>query len=70
MENYTTEEQKIIDEINQMSHIEMCNLWRYAPLGHPYFNNTKPYVKIFEKRLFEHFGGFTAEISKEIGWKL
>ena len=64
----TAEEQNIIDKINQMGHLEMASLWRFAPSGHPYFDNTKPYAEVFKKRLFEHFGGFTPEISKELGW--
>ena len=65
-----TDKQRIeIDKINKMSHFEMCKLWRYAPAGHPYLDGTKPYFVIFEKRLFKHFGGFTPEISKQIGWQ-
>lgn len=64
----TKEEKEEIKIINQMSHYDMCNLWRNAPTGHRYFDNTKPYVEVFKKRLFNHFGGFTSEISKEIGW--
>jgi len=60
----------VIDKINNMSHIEMCRLWRFAPSGHPYFDSTQPYYKIFRARLYDHFGGFTPEISKEIGFKL
>jgi len=49
-----------------MSHREMASLWRHAPLGHIYFDDRKPYFKIFEKR-FKEFGGFTPELSKSIG---
>ena len=63
----TKEQQKIIDKINQMDHESMYSLWRFAPTGHPYFDNTLPYLKIFKERLFKHFGGFTPEISKSIG---
>jgi hypothetical protein len=65
---YTPEQQATIDRINQMGHEEMCSLWRFAKVGHPYFDKTLPYVKVFEERLFKHFGGFTPEISKSIGW--
>ena len=61
-------EKEEIEKINNMCHEEMCKLWRHAPSDHPYFNNTKPYAKIFEDRLFNHFGGFTTKISKKIGW--
>jgi hypothetical protein len=60
--------QQEIEKINNMSHEEMARLWRFAPAGHPYFDSTKPYFKVFEKRLFEHFGGFNPQISKKIGW--
>ena len=64
-----TKEQKVeIDKINSMEHESMCRLWRFAPSEHEWFDKTKPYSEIFRKRLFEHFGGFTPEISKSIGW--
>ncbi len=56
-----------IEKINKMSQLEMARLWRNAPIGHPYFDNTKPYCKIFKER-FEKLGGMTTEISKQIGW--
>ena len=58
--------QEIIDQINQLSHFEMCRLWRNAPSGHIYFDKVLPYFEIFNKRLFKHFGGFTPEISKKL----
>lgn len=67
-------DQSIVDQINSLSHYEMCSIWRFGlPKASPsephiYFDNTKPYSKIFQKRLFEHFGGFTREISKDLGW--
>jgi len=64
--SYTPEQQKTIDTINQMGHYEMCSLWRFALSGHPYFDKTLPYYKVFEERLFKHFGGFTPEISKAL----
>ena len=63
------EEQFVINEINKMSHLEMCKLWRQAPVGHEYFDSTLPYASVFQARLFNHFGGFTPEISKQIGWE-
>ena len=63
---YTPEQQATIDEINQMGHYDMCSLWRFAPSGHLYFDNTLPYADIFKERLFKHFGGFTPEISKTL----
>ena len=61
-------EQEEIDKIKAMSHTEMCRLWRFAPSGHPYFDETLPYFKVFSHRLFTELGGFTPEISKKIGW--
>lgn len=63
-----TKEEAIIEEINNMSHLEMAKLWRFVSPGHPYFDTTKPFFKIFEKRFWHHFGGFTPEISKTLGW--
>lgn len=65
---YTKEEQKEINKINEMSQIDMCKLWRYAPLEHIYFNPTLPYFKVFKYRLFHHFDGFIPQISKLIGF--
>ena len=62
----TPEQQKEIDKINTMSHKEMCMMWRFAPAGHPYFQDNLPYFEVFKKRLFDHFEGFTPGISKEI----
>ena len=68
MKKLTKEQQQQIDTINSMDHTSMCRLWRFAPCGHQFFDTTKPYHEIFKKRLFDHFGGFTPEISKSIGW--
>ena len=54
-----------VAKINKMSQLEMARLWRFAPAGHPYFDGTKPYYKIFKER-FEELGGFTPEISKAL----
>ena len=60
--------QKEIEKINNMSHTDMAKLWRFAPVGHPYFDDRLPYHKIFFDR-FNELGGFTPKISKEIGWE-
>jgi hypothetical protein len=62
----TEGEQRLIDLINKMDHVEMCRLWRFAEAGHPYFDTSKPYYAVFKARL-DAFGGFTPEISKAIG---
>ena len=63
----TEQQQKTVDNINEMEHETMCSLWRNAPSGHPYFDKRLPFHEIFKDRLFKHFGGFTPQISKSIG---
>ena len=64
-----TQEQidKALIEIENMDQETMCRMWRFQPAGSIYFRNDLPISKAFHKRLFIHFGGFTPEISKEIG---
>ena len=59
-------EQDTMDRIHDISHVEMARLWRFAPSGHPYFDTSLPYFEVFKKR-FDELGGFTPEISKQIG---
>ena len=67
MKEYTKEEMdEIKSEIDNLDHEEMCILWRYAPSGHIYFDSTLPFAEYFKDRLYNHFGGFTPEISKRI----
>lgn len=65
----TTDEkyQQEVNKINSMTQYEMAKLWRFAPSGHPYFDAELPYYEIFSKR-FAELGGFTPEISKDLGW--
>ena len=56
-------EKKVIDGMSQLS---MASLWRFAPSGHPYFDNTLPLFEYFNAR-FTALGRFTPEISKELG---
>jgi hypothetical protein len=59
-----TEEDKA--RIDSMSHLELCKLWRFAPIGDERLQGESgEYIRV---RLFEHFGGFSPEISKLIGW--
>lgn len=51
-------------DIDGMSQEAMARLWRNAPSGHPYFVTGTPVWEHFDKR----FKGFTAELSKKIGW--
>ena len=57
---------KEIEKINKMSQKEMALLWRFAIPGHPYFDRTKPFFEVFDKR-FKSLGGFTPKISKSLG---
>jgi hypothetical protein len=51
--------------IESMTREEMCELWRYAPAGHPYFKRGTPQQKAFEER-FTKLGRFSPQISKAI----
>lgn len=52
--------------INKMTHIELARAWRFEPMGSALFRGEAG--RRFSERLFNEFGGFTPEISKEIGW--
>ena len=53
-------------EIDQMTHIELCRLWRFgSDNNHLLQGENGEYLK---DRLFNHFGGFNSTISKQIGW--
>ena len=52
-------------QIDEMSHYEMCSMWRFAATGT--WQIMGECGEYFKKRLFEHFGGFTPEISKSLG---
>jgi len=60
-------EKEHIESINKLSQIEMARLMRFAPVGHIYFDSSKPFYKIFSER-FKELGGMTPAISKNIGW--
>jgi hypothetical protein len=58
-----------LKRIEEMDHFTMCRLWRFAPEGSEiYFRSDLPTGDAFKERLYGHFGGFTPEISKELGW--
>lgn len=72
MKEYTQDEiLKALRDIENMDHYSMCKLWRFAPLGDDniYFRSDLPTGEAFKTRLFKHFGGFTSEISKSLGWE-
>ncbi len=66
-QQHTKEVQEEINKINKMSQLDMASLHRFAPLGHEYFDTTKPYWEHFNKR-FKELGGMSSSISKTIGW--
>ena len=60
------EDEKLKATIDNLSHYEMCKIWRFAKSGNPY--TLGEVGQYFKDRLFKHFGGFTPEISKSLGW--
>ena len=65
---------EIAKEINGMEHYSMCSAWRFAKDADPRFRSDlittegKSLGTLFKERLFDHFGGFTPDISKSLGW--
>ncbi len=57
-----------MDTIAQMSRLEACHIWRFAKTGHPYLVTGTILGDTFVKR-FKELGGFSPEISKQLGWK-
>ena len=55
-------------EIDLLTHMEMCFMWRFGKGRKEYFDARHPASEYFKERLFKHFGGFTPEISKDLGW--
>lgn len=63
-------ERKLTDgrkkQINDLTHIQLCGIWRFGVSGD--WRLQGDCGAYFKKRLFDHFGGFTVEISKSLGW--
>lgn len=55
-------------DIDSMSQLSMASLWRFAPAGHPYFDRSNGDLPDYFSKKFKEKGGFTPEISKQIGW--
>ncbi len=56
-------------KIDELSHRDMCYMWRFGTAPAKWrLRNDDGLAEYFTDRLFKHFGGFTPEISKEIGW--
>ena len=71
MKQYTQEEiNTSLEEISKMDHITMARIWRFTPSGEEsiYFRSDLPTGEAFKDRLFNHFGGFNPNISKQLGW--
>ncbi|OJV30474.1 MAG: hypothetical protein BGO32_08760 [Bacteroidetes bacterium 37-13] len=70
MQQFTQQQiNEALAKIETLDHYTMCRYWRFAPAGTEiYFRNDLPTGEAFKNRLFNHFGGFTPEISKSIGW--
>lgn len=60
-------DQKTKDEIDALTHEDMCRLWRFAEPGHKYFISGSLEYDYFKEK-FKQYGGMTPEISKKIGW--
>lgn len=64
----TNEEREVwLEKISKMTQFECANLHRFAPPGHPIFDNRNNLYSSFKKR-FDEVGGMTPEVSKAIGW--
>ncbi len=59
-------DEKIKAEIDSLSHYDLCRIWRFSKDGDPRLSGEVG--QYFKDRLFKHFGGFTPEISKSLGW--
>ena len=65
---YTPDElERMKRDIDSLTQIQMADLQRHAPAGHPYFDLELPLYEHFRAR-FEKLGGMTPAISKAIGW--
>jgi len=61
--------EKSKQEIDNLTHEQMCDYWRNGGGNSDWFDSRFEESKYFYDRLFNHFGGFTPEISKKVGWK-
>lgn len=52
--------------IDNMSHLALCHHWRFAPSGDLLLQGE--IGKYFKQKL-DAAGGFTPEISKQLGWE-
>lgn len=59
--------QSKLEEISTMSHYAMGRAWRFAPIGQETYFNEPKLAEAFTAR-FKEFGGWTPELSKQVGW--
>jgi hypothetical protein len=62
-----TDRQELIDEIDGLSRLDLCRAWRFAPTGHKYFTDYE--IGLYFHQRLKDAGGFSPEISKELGWE-
>jgi hypothetical protein len=62
------EVQSAINDVNNMTHYELARLWRFGTSDHLYIKTPAIFDAVMN-RLFEHFGGITPSISKQVGWE-
>lgn len=55
------------DKIDKMDRLVMAQMQRFAPSGHPVFDDRTGLYPYFQER-FKKLGGMTPGISKAIGW--
>lgn len=54
-----------LDQVNQASHLQICKWMRFLEVtGNP--DEQKVVLRLCER--LDEFGGFTPEISRQIGW--
>lgn len=70
MENSEEKNKDFKTEIDALTHEEMCRMWRFGTMKIEWRTSGFTACEYFKERLFTHFGGFTAEISKRIGWEI
>lgn len=61
--------EKYKKQIDSFSQIEMCRIHRFSMPGqYPWFDLCNPELVEYWNARFKALGGFTPEISKQIGW--
>lgn len=58
--------EELLERINKMTHAELGRVWRFASGDDPMLHG-EPGKRLSE-RFFKEFGGWTTEISKQVGW--